>query len=187
MSRTAARLLALSSFLLVISIRATADEPKPSCALPLPPAPFAISDVPPAPNSDLARLQGEWLAHSGQRGEIEVQLKLENHEARFTVKLPSGQLIRAKSRIVLDESTTPARLDWTRVTTLEGQPVPNVPGIYRLESDGAQLTLCTGGPLGKRPAEFRAGGGNPLATLVTFSRPERVAALVDVQPATVRE
>ena len=132
--------------------------------------------------SDLDRLQGEWVARTGPAGDILVRLKVAERDAKFSVTLPSGLVIKAKGKISLDETTRPARLDWSSLKLLDGQPVPNIPGIYRLEADDlSRLTVCTGGPLGQRPSDFRA-GDSPLATLVTFERPAHDAVALEPAP-----
>jgi uncharacterized protein (TIGR03067 family) len=134
------------------------------------------------PASDLDRIQGEWVAKAGPAGDVLVKLKVADRDARFTVTLPSGLVIKAKGKITLDETTQPARLDWSALKLLDGQPVPNVPGIYRLDvADSSRLTVCTGGPLGKRPADFQA-GESPLAALVTFERPAGEAIALESSP-----
>lgn len=131
------------------------------------------------PQRDLERLQGEWVAKAGPNGDIDVRVVVKDQDVRFRAVLPSGLVVEAKGRVKMDESAQPTRLDWTRLKTKDGQSLPDIPGIYRLESDATRLTVCTGGPLGTRPKAFEA-GDSVLAALVTFERPaEEVVATTE--------
>ncbi len=63
--------------------------------------------------------------------------------------------------------STPKSLDWVGFTGPDGQPFPELLGIY--ERRGDTFRVCTGGPDNPRPAAFEPGEGM-LADVLTFRR-----------------
>lgn len=124
---------------------------------------------------DLDKLQGKWACKGGPKRDIAVSLEIKGEAASLTLTTPLGLKVKARGRLVLDESTVPKRLDWVDFKGLDGQEIPDILGIYALEGDA--LRLCNGGFSGGRPGEFRPGEG-PLADVVVMARPEetRVAS-----------
>jgi uncharacterized protein (TIGR03067 family) len=119
------------------------------------------------PAGDLARLQGRWTTRAGPRRDIQVVLEVEGHQVRLGITTPLGLAIRVQGEVAIDETAAPRTLDWTKLSGLDGQDLPDVPAIYEIQGDA--FRVCNGGPHGNRPTEFKAGEGL-LADLLTFER-----------------
>ena len=131
---------------------------------------------------DLDKLQGRWECRGGPKRDVSVSLEFKGETATLTLGTAAGLKIKAKGRLVLDESTSPKTLDWVGFKGLDGQEVPEILGIYDL--DGESLKLCNGGFSGGRPAEFKPGEG-PLAEVVVMGRPAeaREQPVASIAPA----
>ena len=129
------------------------------------------------PESDLAKLQGEWLAvESDPRvGEIRFSLLIHDNQVKASVTFPkdgTSASATVDAEIEIDEKASPKTCDW--ITT----PGPNEPdpskrrqvGIYIL--DGDTFIICKSAADKDRPTEFR-GGANGIPILRTYQRVKR--------------
>jgi uncharacterized protein (TIGR03067 family) len=115
---------------------------------------------------DLAKIQGKWTAMVGPEKNIPIVVEFKDKTANILVTVQEREL-KIKGEIKLDESKTPKEWDWTKFETPDGNNVEDNLAIYKF--DGDKLILCSGGPGGKRPTEFKEGdGGAP--NLVEFTR-----------------
>ena len=122
-----------------------------------------------ADEGDLARLQGCWTTAVGSARLNTVTLEIKGRSVSATVRTAQGVSVRADGELRLDEAVQPKALDWVGFTTSDGQEVPEVRGIYRLEGD--RLFVRSGGFGEDRPTEFRAGDGI-WARVLVFERPQ---------------
>lgn len=121
----------------------------------------------PAPEGDLARLQGKWKATVGENKDIPVLLEIKGNAAVATFTNQRGETIELKGEVKLDETASPKALDWVNFKNLDGEPAqPNL-AIYKLEGD--TFTVCNGGPGNPRPTEFKDGDNGPPNVLL-FAR-----------------
>lgn len=116
---------------------------------------------------DLAGLQGVWTGAAGARKKIAVTMEIKGSSVSVKIQPPVGATISATGEIRLDVTTAPKSLDWVRFTALDGQPLPEILGIYELRGD--TFKICTGGPDNPRPSAFQPGEGM-LADVVIFTR-----------------
>lgn len=132
--------------------------------------------------SDLTRLQGRWEASVGRRKEISVALEIKGNDVSATIVPKLGPKVRASGELQLDEAASPRSLDWIKFSTLDGQEVPRVLSIYRLEGD--RLIIRSGGFNDDRPARFEKGGEGPWTDVLVFSRPvaPKAAESVSMNP-----
>jgi uncharacterized protein (TIGR03067 family) len=121
----------------------------------------------PAPNGDLARLQGTWATQAGPKKNIPVTLQIKGRSVTVKIQPPIGRPIIADGELEIDETAAPKSLDWRKFTGGDDQEFPEVHAIYQI--DGDALIVCNGGPNNPRPSEFRKGDGI-LADLMTFHR-----------------
>lgn len=121
-----------------------------------------------APRDDLSPLQGKWVAAVGPQNGIRVELDIQADKARLRVTTPQGLVINARGKLAVDTATTPSTLDWSGFKSLDGQTLPAIPAIYRLDNN--RFVVCNGGPNGSRPTAFQSGDGL-LASVVVFERP----------------
>jgi|GEM_PF-3217921 len=112
----------------------------------------------PLTEGDLDRLQGRWEAKVGRKEGTVVTLEIKGQAVAATITTPRGLKIRADGEVRLDETTSPKTLDWVKFTTLDGEEVPALRAIYRLEEGRLQV---------------RSGGSTTLAQ--RNSRRERVS------------
>jgi uncharacterized protein (TIGR03067 family) len=106
---------------------------------------------------DLGKLQGCWATKVGTGGGFVVELRIQGRAVQASIREAGGATIRAEGELRIDESARPKRLDWVKFTTADGQEVPDVLGIYRLE--GGRLLIRSGGLHGGRPDRFEEGDG----------------------------
>jgi uncharacterized protein (TIGR03067 family) len=154
--------------------------------------------VPDAPKTDLHRIEGTWLAVSGEHAGNPwdsaavkmTQFAFNGELFRFTFPFPEDIL---NQKIADKPATTTGTftLDPTKVPgviTLIGEEGENVlvQGIYRL--DGERLTLCLGRPGHDRPRDFKApaGGENTLLVLRRGTPDEVILADIErrIDPAS---
>jgi uncharacterized protein (TIGR03067 family) len=130
---------------------------------------FALgpSEVDPVSGGDLVRLQGSWIARTGPKQGIEVRLEFTGRDARFSIRMPGGQMIEAEGQVKLDESVTPKSVDWVKFHGPDDQELPEIPAIYRIDDES--FVVCSGGLNNGRPKEFARGDGL-LSEVVTFHR-----------------
>jgi uncharacterized protein (TIGR03067 family) len=128
-----------------------------------------VSLLPPGDSEgDLARLQGRWRATVGAKSRTTVVLEIKGRTVSATIAPARGLKVRASGELRLDETASPKALDWVKLTTRDGQEVPDLAAIYRL--DGDRLVLRSGGFNDPRPTEFKAGPGLWDSVLI-FERP----------------
>lgn len=126
------------------------------------------SGAAPAVQGDLARLQGQWETKVGLKKGTTVRIEIKGQSVTATISTPQGVKIHADGEVKIDETVSPKALDWVKFTTLDGEDVPEVHAIYRLE--GERLFIRSGGFNDQRPTEFNPGEG-VWASLLIFERP----------------
>jgi uncharacterized protein (TIGR03067 family) len=104
----------------------------------------------------------------GLRKATVVRIEIKGRAVAATISTPQGKKIQAEGEVKLDESANPKALDWVKFTTLDGEEVPEVHAIYRLE--GERLLIRSGGFNDDRPTEFQPGEG-VWAKVLVFERP----------------
>lgn len=123
----------------------------------------------PEGGGDLSRLQGRWETKVGLRKATVVALEVKGKAVAATISTPQGGKIQAAGELKLDETTTPKALDWVKFTTIDGEEVPEMRAIYRLEE--GRLYIRSGGFNDDRPTGFDPGEGI-WANVLVFQRPE---------------
>jgi uncharacterized protein (TIGR03067 family) len=126
------------------------------------------SGAAPAVQGDLARLQGPWETKVGLKKGTTVRIEIKGKLVAATISTPQGIKIQADGEVKIDETVTPKALDWVKFTTLDGEEVPEVHAIYRIEGD--RLFIRSGGFNDQRPTEFNPGDG-VWANVLVFERP----------------
>lgn len=127
-----------------------------------------VSGATPSVDGDLARLQGRWETKVGLRKATLVRLEIKGKAVAATISTPQGRKIQADGEVKINESVQPKALDWVKFTTLDGEEVPEMHAIYRLE--GQRLFIRSGGFNDDRPTEFDPGEG-VWAKVLVFERP----------------
>jgi len=122
----------------------------------------------PESNGDLSKLQGRWETKVGLRKATIVALEIKGNAVAATISTPQGRKIQADGELRLDETTSPKALDWVKFTTIDGDEVPEMRAIYRLEE--GRLYVRSGGFNDDRPTKFDAGEG-VWANVLIFQRP----------------
>src|SRR5215213_5314577 len=102
-----------------------------------------FSGASPAVDGDLARLQGRWQTKIGLRKATVVLIEIKGRTVAATISTPQGRKIQADGELKIDETTSPKALDWVKFTTIDGEEVPEMHAIYRIE-DG-RLFIRSGG------------------------------------------
>src|SRR4051794_2692516 len=128
-----------------------------------------VSGASPSADGDLARLQGRWQTKIGLRKATVVMIEIKGNAVAATISTPQGRKIQADGELKIDETASPKALDWVKFTTIDGEEVPEMHAIYRLE-DG-RLFIRSGGFNDQRPTGFKAGEG-VWAKVLEFQRPE---------------
>jgi uncharacterized protein (TIGR03067 family) len=128
-----------------------------------------LSGASPSVDGDLARLQGRWQTKIGLRKATVVMIVIKGNAVAATISTPQGREIKADGQLKIDENASPKALDWVKFTTIDGEEVPEMHAIYRLE-DG-RLFIRSGGFNDQRPTEFNPGDG-VWAKVLVFQRPE---------------
>ena len=119
-----------------------------------------------APKGDLGKIQGKWSAMVGPEKNIPIIVEFKDKSANILVTVQEQEL-KIKGEVKLDETKTPKQWDWTKFETPDGNNVEDNLAIYKFE--GEKLIMCSGGPGGQRPTEFKQGAGGP-PELVEFTR-----------------
>ena len=119
--------------------------------------------------SDLAKIQGCWEASIGRRKDFSVTLEIKGNEVAATIAPKIGPKLKASGELQIDEAASPRSLDWVKFSTQDGQEVPRLLSIYRLEGD--RLIIRSGGLNDDRPATFEKGGEGPWSEVLVFNRP----------------
>ena len=117
---------------------------------------------------DLSKLQGRWQASVGRKSEIAVSLEIKGSEVSATISPKLGPKVRASGEVEIDETVTPRSLDWVKFSTIDGQEVPKLLSIYRIEGD--RLYLRSGGFNDARPKGFEKGGEGIWTDVLVFTR-----------------
>ena len=120
-----------------------------------------------APKGDLAEAPGDLDDQAGNERNIRVTLTIDGRKATVRLALPGGGTFQARGEMKIDEAATPKAWTGSSSQGLDGQDLPEIPAIYRL--DGDTLVVCNGGPANDRPTEFAAGDGD-LADIHRFRR-----------------
>jgi uncharacterized protein (TIGR03067 family) len=128
----------------------------------------AIGASPAVVEGDLARLQGQWETRVGLRKGTTVRIEIKGRAVAATISTPQGVKIQADGEVKIDETASPKAIDWVKFTTLDGEEVPEVRAIYRIEGD--RLVIRSGGFNDQRPTEFNPGEG-VWANVLVFVRP----------------
>ena len=128
-----------------------------------------VSGASPAVDGDLAKLQGRWQTKIGLRKATVVMIEIKGNAVAATISTPQGRKIQADGELKIDEQAQPKALDWIKFTTIDGEEVPEMHAIYRLE-DG-RLFIRSGGFNDQRPSGFNPGEG-VWAKVLVFQRPE---------------
>ncbi len=137
---------------------------------------LAVSSLGAAPEgSDLSKIQGQWEASIGRRKEFSVALKIQGNEVEATISPKIGPKVRASGELQLDEAASLRSLDWVKFATLDGQEVPRLLSIYRLEGD--KLLIRSGGFNDGRPSTFEKGGEGPWTDVLVFRRAARAESV----------
>ncbi len=119
--------------------------------------------------SDLSKLQGCWETSVGRRREISVTIEIKGNDVAATVTPKVGPKLRVSGELQVDEAASPRSLDWVKFSTLDGQEIPRLLSIYRLEGD--RLVVRSGGFNDSRPKVFEKGGEGVWSEVVVFTRP----------------
>jgi len=130
---------------------------------------LAVPSLGAGPESgDLSRIQGRWEASIGRRKDFSVSLEIKGNDVAATITPKLGPKVRASGELQLDEAASPRSLDWVKFSTLDGQEVPRLLSIYRLEGD--RLLIRSGGFNDDRPSTFEKGGEGPWTDVLVFNR-----------------
>lgn len=121
----------------------------------------------PGVTGDLAKFQGRWVTHAGERGKLVVTVAFEGTQATVDVVTPQGLKVRVKGEVRIDDSVSPHRLDWVNFNGADSIDLTEIPAIYEWKGDA--LRVCNGGPNNARPTEFKRGDG-VLADVHVFER-----------------
>lgn len=127
-----------------------------------------------ATQADLKAMQGDWAGDSFTRDG--AAFPADDAQALFrTVKGDRYTLSRFRKKVgsgkfTLDATKSPRQIDFHPDAPPKGKPVPPLLGIYKI--DGDRITMCYGGPGGKRPAKFEAPEGSG-ASLVVWVREKK--------------
>ena len=131
---------------------------------------LAVSAIGGAPSTegDLGKLQGPWETKVGLKKGTTVRIEIKGKDVAATISTPLGIKIQAEGELKIDEAVSPKAIDWIKFTTLDGEEVPEVRAIYRLE--GERFVIRSGGFNDRRPKEFNPGEG-VWANVLVFERP----------------
>src|SRR4051794_21484488 len=116
---------------------------------------IASGAAPESKQGDLTKLQGRWETKVGLRKATIVAIEIKGKAVAATISTPQGRKIQADGELKIDETVTPKALDWVKFTTIDGEEVPEMRAIYRLEE--GRLYIRSGGFNDDRPSEFNAG------------------------------
>jgi uncharacterized protein (TIGR03067 family) len=128
-----------------------------------------VGGAAPALEGDMAKLQGCWTTKVGPKKEITIQLEIKGQTVSATVSA-LGLKVLAEGEVKIDESVSPKRVDWVKLSTPDGHEFPELLGIYEI-ADG-KLKIRNGGLHDDRPTAFDAGDGY-WGEVAVFERPQR--------------
>lgn len=120
------------------------------------------------PAGDLGRLQGAWRAVVGPDKGAPIVLEIRGSTCVVRSTNGEGEVVATRAELTLDETTDPRTWDARRRTGDDGRAMPDLKGLYRIESDGRGdlLRLVNNGPGKPRPTSFEPSPeGLPVVTL----------------------
>ncbi len=112
-----------------------------------------------APTGDLAKLQGKWKGMAGPEKTVSLLMEFKDTTVMVRFSSPDGQDFLIKGKIKIDEKADPKTMDWVEFVGADGDALPDSKSIYAV--DGDTLRVCSNGPDGERPKEFKDGAGAP--------------------------
>ena len=122
------------------------------------------ADDDPAPEGDLAKLQGKWKTNVGPDKDIPIVVEIKGNKVTVSFTNRQGEKVELKGEVKINENASPKTCDWINFKRPDGTDAePNL-GIYKIEGD--IFTVCNGGPNNPRPTEFKEGDNGPPNLLV---------------------
>jgi len=118
---------------------------------------------------DLAKFQGQWTTTIGPEKNIALKVTFAEQKVTVSGTSPQGDAFELRGEIKLDDTAKPQKtLDWVKFVDLQGNEIGENLAIYEIV-DADTIRICSGGPGGDRPTEFKAGdGGRP--SLIVLKR-----------------
>ncbi len=134
---------------------------------------FGLANIAPAADEpikgDLARLQGTWVATTGQGDRFQTTFNIKGNLCSFDNVTESGSKIGGTSTITVDELAKPYKTIDQTITSRYGDAgggPEHVVGIYEF-IDANTIRFCNG--FDKRPTDFQ-GGGSRIFVAFTLKR-----------------
>ena len=100
---------------------------------------------------DLAKLQGSWTTKAHDRT-IAVEFKGNKVTSKSTED--DGKAMSQSGEVVLNEEAKLKTIDFVKGKRIDGDSIPDVLGLYRVEGD--KVIIAVGSPGKPRPSEFKA-------------------------------
>ena len=139
---------------------------------------FSTSAFADEPKGDLAKVQGTWTAKIGPEKNIPITLTIKDDKTELKLTGPGGVEVKLTATIKIDEKASPKSYDLSNLTAPDGNELPDIKAIYKL--DGDTWTTCSGGPGNDRPTKFEAGDeGPPNLTVWTRVKEEKTTSDLD--------
>jgi uncharacterized protein (TIGR03067 family) len=122
-----------------------------------------------ATKGDLAKFQGKWTTQIGPEKNIALKVTFAEQKVTVSGTSPQGDAFEIHGEIKLNDSAKPHKtLDWVKFVDQQGNEIGENLAIYEIV-DADTIRICSGGPGGDRPTEFKAGdGGRP--SLIVLKR-----------------